>query len=130
METSISNILFRGDTVTIDPTANSVGRGRFCLENRETSTLRAAVNVAWLEFGGGQQVLLPDIAIYDLDHGVQLSPERLILGAQTVLPFEIAFEDVAYEPAMGECMAVGLRLEGDCVLLEALSPVERVRTAG
>jgi len=130
MATSIPDVLFSGETVVIDPAAGSVSRGKFYLENRKASVFQAAVNVAWLEFGSGRQVLLSDLTVYDLDQGLPLNPERLSLGAQAVLPFEIAFADAAYKPAMGECTAVGLRLESDGVLLEALSPVEFAHRAG
>ena len=128
MDTGIPNLQLNGELVTIHtPAARKVGQGKFCLENREGASFRATINVAWLEFGSGRQVLVSDLTVSDRERDLPLNPERFTVEAQASLPFQIDFVEPAYEPGWGECTAVGLRLEVGGTELEALSPVEFVR---
>ena len=125
MDAHTPRLQLTGETVVINrPATHAVAQGRFCLENREAVAVRGAVNAAWLEFDSGGQVLLPDLTLCDRELDLPLNQERFTLGAQASLPIQIDFVEPAYEPALGECTAVGLRLEVGGVLLEALSPVE------
>ncbi len=131
MDLSRPNLQLTGETVIVNtPGACKVAQGIFRLENREAAPLPVAVNVAWVEFGNGWQLLLPDFAVYDLAQGLPLDPRRFTIGAQASLPIKIDFVQPAYEPDFGEWTAVGLRLEAGGVWLEALSSVEFVRRAG
>jgi hypothetical protein len=127
METGVCNLKLRGEPVTVDALAlRKVREGKFCLENGEDAAFPVGVNVVWLEFGSGRQVLLPDFTISDLAMDLPLNPARFTIGRQTSLLFQIGFAEPAYVPALGECTAVGLRLEAAGIELETLSPVEYI----
>ncbi len=125
METRLPVFELSGDVVTVGSAASRhVNTGKFRLENRESRAVRAAVNVAWAEFCGGQQVLASNPTLRDLTQDQPLDPESFTISPGTTLPFAISFAEMAYEPSLGECTAVGLRLYVEGTLLEALSPIE------
>ncbi len=128
MDSSTPNLQLTGGTVTVStPDARKVSQGLFRLENQEAAQFHGSFNLAWLEFGSGRQVLLPEVIVYELSLGQPLDPQGFTIGAQASLHIEVNFEESPYEPDFGECTAVGLRLEVGGVVLEALSPVEFVR---
>ncbi len=118
-----------GSVISITPGTRKVSQGIFRLENREATPFCGSFNAAWLKYGSGRQIFLPEIIVYETSLGQPLEPQQFTVGAQASLPIEIDFVAPDYEPDYGKCTAVGLRLEVGGVSLEALSPVVIVRAA-
>jgi hypothetical protein len=116
-----------GETVTVSYVADpSVGHGQFRLENDATVAVTAAVESAWLEFGGQEQ-LLTCITVFDLNQEQMVTPESFKVDAEATLLFLVGFPKFAHEPRFDEASAVGLRLSVNGAELKALSPIKFVR---
>lgn len=127
MATHHSYIQLIGETVTVNYVANpSVGHGQFRLENGRAVAVTAAVEVAWLEFGGSRKPLV-GITVFDLEQERMVDPDGFKVGAETTMMFLIGFPKVDYAPRFGESTAVGLRLSVNGTEIQALSSIKFVR---
>lgn len=127
MTTSCSDIQLIGETVTVNYVANpSAGHGQFRLENRGTFAVTAAVELAWLEFGGRRKSLV-GITVFDLEQERMVNPNTFKVGAEVTMMFLVGFPKIDYEPRFGESTTVGLRLRVNGTEIQALSPIKFVR---
>jgi hypothetical protein len=112
-----------GAAVTVSYVSDPVvGHGQFRLDNPGSSSLRAAVESAWLEVGGDRQTL-SDVSIYDLDHEAAIDSSDFEVEPGATRNFLVGFPARAQESRFGESTAVGLRLQLDGATKEAVSPI-------
>ncbi len=122
-----SDLRLVGETVEISYVTDPViGHGQFRLENRGLNAVSAAVESAWLTLGARRQSLT-EVSVYVTGEEQTVDSQNFEVKAQEALNFLLGFPAVAYNPAFGESVAVGLRLQADGVELEAFSPITFVR---
>jgi hypothetical protein len=103
-----------------------VSRGQFRVENRGSSTVRAAVESAWLRIDGRRQVL-DHVSLFDIDTDRQLDPKNVDIEPGQVMTFWLGFRPLPHQQRARE-VAVGIRLAGASPTpIEAESPVHLVR---